>query len=66
MIFTKGKAGRITHFNKWMIALDSCATNGVCPHEELLTNITEENNEMICGGSHVIGTSKRGDLNVMG
>ena len=29
MIFTKGKPGRITYFNKWMIALNSCATYGV-------------------------------------
>lgn len=66
MIFSLAQQGVITTFNKWMVALDCCATNSVCPYEELLINITWERNNMICGGSHVVTTTKKGDLILKG
>ena len=65
-IFNQVKMSQINQFTKTMAALDSCATNGVCPHEELLINVRESDNQMLCGGGNMVKTSKMGDLVIYG
>ena len=48
------------------MALDSAATNGVTPWEDMCTNVREETNEMVCGGGNDMVSKKIGDLKVNG
>ena len=56
----------INEVTKQMIVLDSGATNGMCPYEDLCTNVIIEKNEMICGGGNEMNSNKIGDLIIMG
>ena len=48
------------------MALDSAATNGVTPWEDMCTNIRTEENQMVCGGGNLMNSRKVGDLKLNG
>ena len=45
-----------------MVVLDSGATNGVCPFENLCFNIRKETNSMDCGGGNNMSSNLVGDM----
>ena len=65
-LFENQKPIDVNEVTKQMIVLDSGATNGVCPHEDLCCNVRLEKNEMICGGGNEMNSNKIGDIVIKG
>ena len=60
------KTTNISEIEKNMVVLDSGATNGVCPFEELCFNIRKETNNMDCGGGNNMSSKLVGDMLIKG
>ena len=65
-LFYNMKTTNISEIEKNMVVLDSGATNGVCPFEELCFNIRKETNNMDCGGGNNMSSKLVGDMLIKG